>query len=839
MSAQTGVASVPPPAPSLHGVPRLRALVAHLVSNPNPVWMRELRALSRLQRTPVILAVTTGMMTLLIASVGGVAAATGSEPARIGTWLYHTFFSLAFALVAWMGPAMAAATIAAERSGRTWEALELTGLGPRAIARGKLLASLTYVSLYLVMLAPVGALPFLFGGVTAAEVILAFVVLGGIAVVSVTFGLAMSSKFSSPALAILVTLLVSVPGSIVAYLGLGVGLSSAANRLWPMVEKGPPVWLPMAYARADVNAEYLLLLVLAPAALVALPAWLFHEITVANMASPSDDRSTRLRLWTLVAGVGMTGVAVLGGLTVRDVDWFILAVLVLFFTYLFVAFLFAGEPLAPSDRVRLRWERARAGRARRFLGPGVLRAFWLLVLLVLGSFGAVMAACYFLVTDRDDALAGTVLAGCLGAFLVFVAGFAAWARARSQRPAGPRLALVGALFLVRRGALDRHGDRGAVRKRGARTALRISVARLRRARVSHDRSLGSRTAARHARRGGHVVGLGASGVRIVHARARAGRQAPRHGTRTRTRGAAGRRAVTLELLTPDFLRELEILKHSLEIDARSGGLGERASRRRGGSAEFAEHRPYEPGDDLRRIDWHAFARTGSPVTKLFRAEEDAVVRLLLDGSASLELGTPPKIETAGRIAAAVGYLALAGGQRAELRVARVTGGSHGPAGVRGRTRRGRAGITTLLRELSTVTAHGGTDLPGAVRGLVESATRPGLLVVLSDFFDPGPVIEALGLARTLGHDVVLVQVLDALELNPDLEGDLALEDTETGALLDVTADPAAISAYLRRLGALSDTLRGWARRHGSSYVLTATNEPLKPVMRRFVSRSID
>ena len=166
MSAQTGVLSVPPPPPGVRGVKRMKALADHLVSSPNPVWMRELRALSRLQRTPVILAVTTGMITLLIASVGGVAAATGTEPARVGNWLYQTFFSLAFALVTWMGPAMAATSIAAERSGHTWEALELTGLGPRAIARGKFLAALTYVSLYLVMLMPVGGLSFLFGGVT-------------------------------------------------------------------------------------------------------------------------------------------------------------------------------------------------------------------------------------------------------------------------------------------------------------------------------------------------------------------------------------------------------------------------------------------------------------------------------------------------------------------------------------------------------------------------------------------------------------------------------------------------------------------------------------------------
>src|SRR5688572_17869414 len=138
--------------------------------------MRELRQSARLQRTPVILATVTGMMTLLICSVGGVASVT-AEPAKVGSGIFHTFFSLAFAVVTWIGPAVAASSIAGERGNRTWEALVLTGLTPAKIARGKFLASLTYVSLYIVMLAPVGALPFLFGGVTATEVLIAFVIL--------------------------------------------------------------------------------------------------------------------------------------------------------------------------------------------------------------------------------------------------------------------------------------------------------------------------------------------------------------------------------------------------------------------------------------------------------------------------------------------------------------------------------------------------------------------------------------------------------------------------------------------------------------------------------------
>lgn len=294
-----------------------------------------------------------------------------------------------------------------------------------------------------------------------------------------------------------------------------------------------------------------------------------------------------------------------------------------------------------------------------------------------------------------------------------------------------------------------------------------------------------------------------------------------------------------ELLTPDFLRELEILKRSLDIQARSGSAGERAAPRRGGSAEFQEHRPYEPGDDLRRIDWLAFARTGQPVTKLFRAEEDAVVRLVFDASASLDFGTPTKLELGKRLAAAVGYLALASGQRAELGVARVRPEQPRPLERTGRARRGRVAITALFRELSRVTAEGRTDLAGALRTLVESAARPGLVVVVSDFLDSGPVTSALGQIRAAGHDLALLQVLDPGELEPDLEGDLSLEDAETGATVELTADPSAIEAYLLRIAGLVEELRSFSRRHGATYVRTTSNETLPAVMRRFVSRSID
>jgi len=294
------------------------------------------------------------------------------------------------------------------------------------------------------------------------------------------------------------------------------------------------------------------------------------------------------------------------------------------------------------------------------------------------------------------------------------------------------------------------------------------------------------------------------------------------------------------LLEPEFVQELEVLRRRLEVRARSGAAGERAAPRRGGTAEFQEHRAYAPGDDLRRVDWLAYARTGEPAVKLFRAEEDVLVRLLVDASASLEHGNPSKLEVARRLAAALGYLALAGSQRAQVIVAQPRADTDAPAGV-GRAhspRRGRSSLGSLLRDLS-LNARGAVDLARAIDQVLQRASRPGLLVVLSDFFDSGPVTVSLGRARAAGHDVALVQILDRLELEPQLEGDVTLVDSETQATVDVTMDADALEAYLLRLTGLAEELRMWAKRHGATYLRVVTDDPLELGIRRFLARSID
>ncbi|MEO8875467.1 MAG: DUF58 domain-containing protein [Polyangiaceae bacterium] len=287
------------------------------------------------------------------------------------------------------------------------------------------------------------------------------------------------------------------------------------------------------------------------------------------------------------------------------------------------------------------------------------------------------------------------------------------------------------------------------------------------------------------------------------------------------------------LLDPSFARELEALRRKLSVRARSGGGGDHLARRRGGSAEFMEHRPYAPGDDLRRIDWLAFARTGEPVFKLFRTEEDVVVRVVIDASASLAHGTPTKLETGKKVAAAIAYMALASSERAQVIAA--TDGVDRMA----EPTRGRAALTKILRELDAIKAARGTDLSKAIDAILLRARRPGMLVIVSDFLDSGPFDAAISRAASAGHDLGLVQVLADDEISPNYDGDFALEDAETGETVDVTVDDAALRAYNLRLNGLFSALRSIAKRARAPYVRTTNKEPTIEAVRRFVARAVD
>ena len=266
------------------------------------------------------------------------------------------------------------------------------------------------------------------------------------------------------------------------------------------------------------------------------------------------------------------------------------------------------------------------------------------------------------------------------------------------------------------------------------------------------------------------------------------------------------------LLEPEFMRRLGRLR--VLVRRRFAGTtgGARRSTRRGSSAEFADHRPYYHGDDVRRIDWNAYARLEELVLRLYVAEEDLTVYLLLDASLSSSVGHPPKIEVAKRIAAALGYVALCGSER--VAVTPYAEGMLSPMPpVRGQRR-----TMTLLRYLEEVEASGRTDLSRSVDQFLARKGRPGLVVLLSDLLDPGGYQRPIDRLISERHEPVIFHVLDREEIDPTPGGDLLLVDVERGTEVDVSLDRAAVAAYCARMSAFITEAEGYARRRGLAYV---------------------
>lgn len=264
------------------------------------------------------------------------------------------------------------------------------------------------------------------------------------------------------------------------------------------------------------------------------------------------------------------------------------------------------------------------------------------------------------------------------------------------------------------------------------------------------------------------------------------------------------------LLDPAFLGRLARLRLLVRRRFAGTAAGARRSTRRGASVEFADHRPYALGDDVRRIDWNAYARLEELVLRLYIAEEDLSVYLLVDVSESMAFGD--KLETAKRLAAALAYVGLSGSER--VGVVPFAGQLNKPMPPT----RGQGRIGTVLRFLDELEPSGETDLERTVEAFLARRPRPGLCVVLSDLMSPSGWKRPFD--RLIGekHEPVVFHVLSDEELSPEPGGDFAFVDSERGTRVEVSLDQRAIRAYQARLDAFVQSIREYARKRGLTYV---------------------
>ncbi len=242
------------------------------------------------------------------------------------------------------------------------------------------------------------------------------------------------------------------------------------------------------------------------------------------------------------------------------------------------------------------------------------------------------------------------------------------------------------------------------------------------------------------------------------------------------------------LLSPSFLTRLARLQIASRRLAESLRRGRRRTRRAGGGVEAIDVRAYSPGDDLRRIDWKAYARFERLLVRVVAEESPLRLALVVDTSASMGYGTPTKLRQATRVAAGLAAVALG----AEDRAAALSAADD-PKLIT-RASGGRRGLQRLLMALDSLELAGATHLASAASQATTALGGRGLCVIFSDLLDPSGALSGARALRMRGHEVALVEVLTPFELEPpDLSG-CDLEDAETGELLELPPH-GALAAY--------------------------------------------
>jgi uncharacterized protein (DUF58 family) len=301
------------------------------------------------------------------------------------------------------------------------------------------------------------------------------------------------------------------------------------------------------------------------------------------------------------------------------------------------------------------------------------------------------------------------------------------------------------------------------------------------------------------------------------------------------------------LLTPELLRRLEQFQLLAARRAKSSAKGERRSRARGQSVEFADHRTYVPGDDFRYLDWNLYGRLDRLFLKLYEEERELPVRIFLDASESMTFGEPRKFDFARQVTAATGYVALCGFDRVSVipfPSAEIRNGGTETSNVEesviavqqsaldGALRgvRGKKSSLQFFQNLGGLTAGGAANLNQALRRGALEARQTGAAIVLSDFLDPAGYETGLSALVARGFQVSAVQILAPEELQPATYGDLRLIDSETGGMQEVTFGKFRLNAYQQTVQNFCQRLREFCQTRGINFFNVASDTSLETLL---------
>jgi uncharacterized protein (DUF58 family) len=282
------------------------------------------------------------------------------------------------------------------------------------------------------------------------------------------------------------------------------------------------------------------------------------------------------------------------------------------------------------------------------------------------------------------------------------------------------------------------------------------------------------------------------------------------------------------LLSSEFmarLDQLDILSRKLLAGKMKG---ERRSKRRGQSVEFADYRNYVIGDDLRFIDWNIYARLDKLFLKLFLEEEDLALYIIVDVTKSCDYGDPNKALYMKKVAAALGYIGLVNYNRVSV-VAMANGIVDETGGLRGRTK-----VARMIDFINRLQPQGAGNLAVACRRFVLAHRQKGVCVVLSDFFDKGGYENGLRYLSGGKYDLFTVQILSPQEIDPDLQGDLKLRDVEDGDMAEVSITQPLMKQYKANLNAYCLAVKDYITRRGGTYLFASTAVPFDTLVLNYL-----
>lgn len=258
--------------------------------------------------------------------------------------------------------------------------------------------------------------------------------------------------------------------------------------------------------------------------------------------------------------------------------------------------------------------------------------------------------------------------------------------------------------------------------------------------------------------------------------------------------------------------------------------GVHLSPRAGASLEFRDYQAYAPGDDLRRVDWAVYSRTRHLFVRRFERPTAVPVFVVVDASRSMTFEMPARYETAARLAAAVASAAIAGHNPLRLAIAN----GWGPIALRPLS--GRRGFVRALSELAADRADAGPGLAATLHALlpVLAAQGAGVLIVISDFFEPQGVDAVIDVLRQTPQRLVLLRTTQPWDAEPDLADDVELEDCETDTRLHVRPDAAVLERYRAAYQTYFNALDAYAATRGATTAaFDASAETLPQLERLF------